>query len=278
MTIIRNLSIEQYHADAVAVSKSQLDDLDRSPEIFWNLHRNPSRPPRPKPTAAMNTGNLAHCAILEPQHFNSRYVVGPDVDKRTKEWKDFAATIVLGETIITQAEKDQVFAMAERLRNVPILRQLLEHGESEVSAYWTDSVTGVSCRCRPDWAVADVIVDVKTTADASPEGFAKAVVNWKYAKQAAFYSDGYSAASGRRVSMFILAAVEKTWPYAAAAYQLSDEDIDWGRNQYKANLATYAACMERNIWPGYTSGLQTLVLPAWATREHEEVEIGYAND
>lgn len=223
----------------------------------------------------MNTGNMVHCAILEPEQFSKRYVVGPDLDKRTKEWKLFADSVMPGETIIKQAEQQQAFAMAESVRKVPELRHLLSQGEAEVSAYWTDKVTDVACRCRPDWVVADVILDVKTTVDASPEGFAKAVVNWKYAKQAAFYSDGYAAASGMRVSNFILAVVEKTWPYASAAYKLSDEDLEWGRNQYKSNLATYAACMERNSWPGYTNGLQTLVLPAWATREHEEIEISY---
>lgn len=280
MTLIRQLSIEQYHADAHAVSKSQLDDLDRSPAIFYAKNRDPNRPARLKPTAAMNTGNLAHCAILEPEHFDDRYIVGPDLDKRTKEWKEFAASTV--KTIITPSDKDQVFAMSESVRKLPILRDALALGEAEVSAYWTDPATDVQCRCRPDWVWADsrdteaFLIDVKTCADASPEGFAKAVVNWSYAKQAAFYSDGYAAASGRRVQGFIFAAVEKTWPYAAAAYILSDEDMEWGRNQYRANLHTYAECMKTNIWPGYTNGLQTLILPAWATNNHEEIEIGYA--
>lgn len=282
MTIIRQLSIESYHADAHAVSKSQLDDLDRSPAIFYAKNRDPMRPARPKPTAAMNTGNLAHCAILEPEHFEDRYIVGPDVDKRTKEWKDFAANIVLGETIISKADKDQVFAMADSVRKLPVLRDSLARGEAEVSAYWTDPATGIQCRCRPDWVHADpdrdsvFLVDVKTCADASPEGFAKAVVNWSYAKQAAFYSDGYAAASGKRIAGFIFAAVEKTWPYAAAAYILSDADLEWGRNQYRANLHAYAECTKTNVWPGYTTGLQTLILPAWATNNHEEIEIGYA--
>jgi len=254
--------------------------MDRSPAIFYAKNRDPNRPARPKPTAAMNTGNLAHCAILEPEHFDDRYVVGPDVDKRTKEWKDFAASTV--KTIITPADKDQVFAMAESVRKLRVLSDALALGEAEVSAYWTDPATDVQCRCRPDWVWADspdsevFLVDVKTCADASPEGFAKAVVNWSYAKQAAFYSDGYAAASGRSVVGFIFAAVEKTWPYAAAAYILSEEDMEWGRNQYRANLHAYAECMKTNVWPGYTNGLQTLILPAWATNNHEEIEIGYS--
>ena len=278
MTIIRQLSIEQYHADAHAVSKSQLDDLDRSPAIFYAKNRDPMRPARPKPTAAMNTGNLAHCAILEPEHFDDRYIVGPDVDKRTKEWKEFAASTV--KTIITPADTEQVFAMAQSLKKITPVANMMASGEAEVSAYWTDPATGVQCRCRPDWVSnfsGEVfLLDVKTCADASPEGFAKAVVNWSYAKQAAFYSDGYAAASGRRVNGFIFAAVEKTWPYAAAAYVLSDADLEWGRNQYRANLHAYAECMKTNVWPGYTTGLQTLILPAWATNNHEEIEIGYA--
>lgn len=85
-----------------------------------------------------------------------------------------------------------------------------------------DPATGELCRCRPDWAhpTGDrgvILVDVKTCGDASPREFGRQVARKGYHRQAAFYSDGYEIASGKRVLGFVFVAVESTWPFAASA-------------------------------------------------------------
>jgi exodeoxyribonuclease VIII len=115
-----------------------------------------------------------------------------------------------------------------------------------------------------------ILVDLKTCVDASPAGFAKSIVNWRYQVQAAFYSDGWEAATGQKVHAFVFAAVEKEWPYAAAAYMLTDEDLTQGRLAYRRNLRTYAACTASGEWPGYSTDIQLLNLPAWAKKETAE--------
>lgn len=42
-----------------------------------------------KPTPAMIIGSAVHCATLEPEAFNERYIVAPKIDKRTKDGKAF---------------------------------------------------------------------------------------------------------------------------------------------------------------------------------------------
>lgn len=283
MTLIRNFSIDDYHRGE-AVSKSQLDALDKSAFHFWSLHRDPNRPTNRVSNPAFALGSMTHTAILEPHDFDHRHVLAPVCDRRTKEgkavWAEFVAGLMPGQEAADPVMRSQALAMSESLRTVPILRHLLSAGEAEISAYWTDPDSQVACRCRPDWVVEDGdgvwILDIKTARDASPEGFAKAILNYGYAKQDGFYSDGFAAASGKRVKGFIFGTVETTWPHAAAAYQLTEEDRAWGKNLYRVNLATYAECMRTNIWPGYTNGqIQTLQLPAWATNNHEEIEIGY---
>lgn len=286
MTLVRNFNIHDYHRGA-AISKSQLDALDKSPYHFWSLHRDPNRPDRQAPTPAMQLGTMTHTAVLEPDEFSRRHVIAPECDRRTKAgkevWAEFIQSLMPGQEPADPSMMAQALAMADSVRKVPILRDLLDKGEAEISAYWTDPDTGVECRCRPDWVAPDGdgvwIVDIKTCIDASPEGFSKAIGNYSYAKQSEFYKDGFQAASGKRVKGFIYAAVEKAWPYAAEAYELMPEDQAFGRNQYRVNLHTYAECVKTGVWPGYSDGTRArpISLPAWMTREHEEIEIGFAD-
>lgn len=274
-----DLPIEEYHSDLSFVSKSGLDDLAKSPAYFYAKHLEKFRPPPEGPTAAQLTGTLAHCAILEPACFNHRYPTSPSDDKRTKAWKDFEATLKPGQLPIKASEYDMAHAQRDGVLKVNPLRNALSRGLAEVSAYWTDLETGVCCRCRPDWVAPAgdgvLLVDVKTCMDASPDGFAKDVASWRYDVQAAFYSDGYQAASGKNVKGFIFAAVEKVFPYLAAAYMLTDEDLEAGRAKYKNDLSIYAECMKTGNWPGYGSEVQLLALPHWYNNNPEEMEISY---
>lgn len=268
-----DLSNEAYHKLS-DLSKSQLDDLDRSPYIFWARHLARDRPERPEPNAAMAMGTLVHTLVLEPAEQDKRYAIGPSVKtKAAKEWKDFVAGLKAGVEPITLAEMEQGMAMAESVRRLPEIAELLSVGRAEVSGFWRDPDTGVACRCRLDWEhpAGDgvVIMDLKTCLDASPEGFAKSVWNWKYHKQAAYYSDGYAMAAGVPVHGFVFAAVEKDYPYAAAAYMLSDEDLEQGRRAYRRNLRKYVECTVSGTWPGYANQIQILQLPAWAKKEIE---------
>lgn len=270
--IYHDLPIDVYHSDETAVSKTQLDDIEHSPWIFYSRHRMPGRPPRPAPTAAMFIGTLAHCAILEPYAFDARYPMGPEVETRAaKAWKEFAANLKPDQVGVKPSERALAFAQADAVRQVQPLQELLCKGTPEVSGYWLDEATGVFCRCRPDWVhpAGDgvILVDVKTAISADPRDFARSIVNWNYHVQAAYYSDGYEDASGLPVHAFVFACCEKEWPYAASACMLTEEDIELGRRRYRRNLATYAECMRTGEWPGYGDDIHLLQMPAWAHKE-----------
>ena len=267
-----DVPLHWYHADESAVSKTQLDDLEHSPWVFWARHRAPDRPARPDPTPAMFTGTLAHCAILEPHAFDERYPTGPEVDTRAaKVWKEWAARLAPDQVGVKPSERATAFAQAAAVRQVQPLAELLAKGVPEVSAYWVDAASGVRCRCRPDWVhpvgTGVILVDVKTATNAHPRDFGRSVVNFSYHVQAAFYSDGYEAASGAPVLGFVFAACEKDYPYAAAACMLTDEDLEAGRRRYRASLATYAECQRTGVWPGWGDTVHLLQLPAWAMKD-----------
>jgi exodeoxyribonuclease VIII len=264
-----DLPIEAYHA-LPSVSKSQLDTLDLSPAIFFARHRDPNRP-APVAKSGRLEGNLAHCAVLEPDEFEKRYVIGPSVNRNTKVWKEFVDAHA-DRVAIQQDQYEAAVRQAVSVRALPEVGEALENGRPEVSAFWNDPATGIACRCRPDWVhdcgeAGVILLDVKTYTDPSPREFARQVARKSYAKQAAFYSDGYEAASGRKVLGFIFVAVGTEYPYPACAMMLDEESLEAGRQHYKRNLRVYAECERTGEWPGYATGISIIRLPNWAMAE-----------
>ena len=105
-------------------------------------------------------------------------------------------------------------------------------------------------------------MDLKTTTDASPAGFARAVERYRYHVQAAYALDGWPQAGGGLADQFIFVVVEKAPPYAMGLYDLSAVLLDAARALYRRDLATAAECLTRQHWPGYDPTIITLPLDA----------------
>jgi exodeoxyribonuclease VIII len=106
----------------------------------------------------------------------------------------------------------------------------------------------------------NVIIDLKTTEDASPRGFAQSVKKYRYDVQAAFYSDGLEEATGKACNGFFFVAVEKHPPYLVGWYFIGNEDLKEARQKYKKNLMTYGFCKKSNIWHGYSEIVTKVIL------------------
>lgn len=267
MGVIHGIDINVYH-QSPGISKTGLDRISRSPAHFYALTLDPNRPPE-KDRAGQLEGQLAHCAILEPDEFDKRYVVGPEGTRATKAWKEFEASLPAGVIGIKADQREVALRQAESVRKLPDIAEALAQGVAESSAFWHDPETGVLCRCRPDWQqnVGDkhaLLLDVKTYSDARPTEFARQAARKRYDVQAAYYSDGYGHASGRSVLGFIFVAVETEYPYAASAVMLDEMSIESGRTKYRRDLNTYAHCLKTGEWPGHGAVIHQVSLPQWA--------------
>lgn len=189
--------------------------------------------------------------------------------KQVRLWSDIKAEwekVNEHRTILNPEQWKTIHAMRDALMAHPAANALLTviPGKAEKSVYWIDATTGVLCRCRPDWWRDDnLIVDLKTTEDASPEGFARSIAKFRYDVQDAFYTDGVQQATGKRPKAFVFIAVEKKPPYGVGVYVLDAETKDLGRAQYQHDLRVYAECLRTGEWPGYGDKIQTISLPAW---------------
>ena len=251
-----------YHADP-AVSASHLHLAAVSPYHYWSRYRNPKRPVI-KPTDAMRAGSLVHCAVLEPDELAKRYgVCGP---RNTKAGKEQAAELeAAGIEAVSAADWELAMAMAASVRSHPAAAELLRTGQAEQSFWWDDLATGLRCKCRPDWMTSTTLVDLKTCTDASPRGFARSVAKYRYHVQANHYITGCNA------ERFIFIAVEKTYPYACAVYELDVDAMVAGENARRRDLSVIADCMAIDEWPGYGDAIQPLSLPSWALNDHSDI-------
>lgn len=264
--LVYDLPNEEYHAGP-GLSNSGLTLLAKSPAHYYGMHLDPARPPAEEKAGQLH-GTLCHCATLEPAYFDLRYAVGPTCNRNTKKWHDFVDKH-LDAVCIQADQRETAFAQAAAVRALPDVNRLLSAGRPEVSAFWFDEETGVLCRCRPDWVhpmegCGVILVDLKTYSDASPREFARQVARKKYHVQAAFYSDGYEAASGVLVVGFVFVAVETEWPHAASAVMLDDESLAKGRSEARELTNLYAECVSTGRWPGYGQQIESITLPAWA--------------
>lgn len=286
--VYHGMSNEDYHSGP-GISNSGLGDILQSPLHYYARHLDPNRPPEPEKAGQLE-GNLAHCAVLEPNEFDKRYAVTPadaprkptSIQRNAKkpspetvkaiEWWDNWNAKTGGMITVTAEQYETALRQRDAVWALPDVAEALSKGHAEVSAYWRDKDTDALCRVRPDF-VHDagrsgvVLLDLKTYSDASPNEFTRQVARKAYHRQAAYYSDGYALASGRPVLAFIFVAVEMPWPNAASAVMLDDAGLSAGRAMYRRALNLYAECLANNTWPGYSDAIELVSLPAYMTGE-----------
>lgn len=260
------LEMAQYRA-LDALSHSDLKRIRVSP-----YHYRASKmadAPNKKSSPQQFAGTLAHCAFLEPDCFDARYPVGPDVSKNSNAWKSFVEQHI-GSEIISARDREVAFAQAAKLAEHPeITRMLSWAGESEVSFFWMED--DVPCKARADRVThypepneGAVLLDVKTTGDARPEAFARSIANFGYHIQAAFYARGWHMATGEHVHGVVFGVVENEFPYACACYALDDVSLQAANAECDRLVQVYRQCRDADRWPGYSDAIEPISLPRWA--------------
>ena len=220
-------------------------------------------------TPALTFGRAFHCSQLEPAVFEPTYRVEPDFgDCRTRANKaardDWRASNA-GREFVSANDMAAIRGMQASVAAHPAASRLIQAGQSEVTLRWVDDVSGLACKSRADYWVREkrFVVDLKSTLDASPEQFAKDVYNYRYHVQDALYRAAF-AACGERIDHFAIVAVEKLPPYACAVYVLDEDAVAKGHHSARKNIELLRACLEKNVWPGYSPGVEQLSLPRWA--------------
>jgi hypothetical protein len=227
---------------------------------------------------AFDLGHAAHGLVLG---------VGPALDVvHAADWrgKDARAardeSRAAGRVPILAADYARAERMADALREHPIASRLLhpDSGEPEVSLFWHDDEYGIDRRGRVDWLRRPdpdgrlVLVDYKTTSDASPSAVSRAVASYGYHQQAAWYRDLVIGLGLARSAPFLFLFQETRPPYLPHVVELDAEALAIGADRNARALRLYAECTASGVWPGYgddAGGISLLGLPRWAVYESE---------
>ena len=253
--LVTDISNEAYHGSSELSRSTAWSLLTQCPAKVKYDRENPS-----PATPALIIGDAFHTATLEPARFESEFAVKPaqlgGKGPRCNVYKDIFAEMQAEEPHIKwleESEYEYVCDMASSALDHPILKQYLAEQDAVIEGTAYFECEGAKCKVRPDLYLpgAGVVIDLKSTVDASARGFSKSVRTYGYAFQCAWYLEGLRLA-GEKPTEFIFLAVEKKAPYLTAAYKVSAAEIEKQTHAMYKACALWNECVSSGVYPGYT--------------------------
>ncbi len=283
--IFDNISIEDYHNDKDYFSSSGLKLAKKSLKLFklfidGKVDATGSVEKEKK--SHFDFGNAFEIALLDRSNLGSSITVYDPKDRpdKTKSitskdnqiWKN--EMFNSGRYVINAEGKESMGVIMEMLSSCyadAVINKLLQNIEYQYSIFWTDS-TGLKLKTRPDICKSkkNIIVDVKTTLDGSPEQFSKDMANYDYPFQAVMQMDG-AVKSGfmQQVDVYYWLVVEKQPPYSATLYEFDPEDMKWVFDEYEYVLHCVKEAITKKHFPSYSYradnkyGILRANIPLW---------------
>jgi len=267
-SLFADMSNDVYHSQD-ALSRSDIMKFKRSPRHFDR--RNDIQF---KETDAMRMGSLVHTMVLEDEKINEEYFFCPKQNKRTKEGKAQHEKDIKeagGRIIIHPDEAEQADRMAVSVMLDSVAPSLFANCHIEHSIFFEDEDSGLKLKSRPDaYKIINdsdvVVVDLKTTKDASPRKFRYSALDFGYFYQAAMTKLAFESL-GLNMQQFIIVAVESSAPFATATYVMGQDSINKAVSDLKEMFGQIAECTITNNWPGY--GLDVLEMPGYLLNDGE---------
>lgn len=256
--------VEYLEADAVNSDRMKVFAHSRRLyEAYW-VTKTLRKPP---PKQRMEAGTAIHMLLLEPDLAASHIVAIPDDvlgkngSKSTNAWREFEranAGKILAKADEISAWKEIAASARDALHVAGID---LDSAMVEQPYYWRDPETGLACKMRPDVFDVDtihhytsVIVDVKTTEDATANEFQRTARSMMYGLQAVHYMDGAREwLGGESVDWWWLAVPVKP-PYVCRLYALDEGSRQYWINKRRAILEGIRQCYETGDWSDVGEG------------------------
>lgn len=250
-------------------------------------------------TASSSLGSLTHTAILEPDLLDVLYVCEPEPDgevfttangspssspRSTKAFKEAVAELeATGRSVVTFAAMRAAKEMRDAVHCHSAAKALLTgEGPIEVSGIWTDPITGVRCKLRPDKLVIRIGANcnLKTSQNPNADAWIHDLFKYGYYRDFAFYERGLKAL-GFDHQRAIAIAIETTGPIddRVAVHEVDEGALDAGHQLVEKYLTEIARCQETNHWPGHPQDIRSISLPhyAWAKVDEEIAARGHVS-
>lgn len=259
-----------YYANR-ALSHSKLSCLAQNPIEFKMRYVDDPPTLPPKESDAFAFGHAVHCLALEPEAFVDRFAYAPKVDRRTKEGKaawDEHVKESQGKIVLDGQEFDDAMACVKALNNHAEFATIMQQPR-RVEVPFEFDLFGHRFKAKPDCVIDSMklIVDIKTTDDASPHRWQWSAVDYGYHRQAWLYQKAVHLERDEWYR-FIFAVVEKPKPSTrgipptVALYELDPLTIEMGEQDVYALVLDFEHRQHIEWWQQYYSnGIVPMRLP-----------------
>lgn len=288
--IYNDISIEAYHANDTHISATQIKRAKESLRLF-NWYETGKIVQEHK--TAFDFGNAFELALLAKDEYLKKVAIFPDQDfidlaksdnpelkvpRNSAIYKDLAAKFRaenVGKYEINETGPESfetIEYMLDSCYQDSVIKSLIQNTEYQLSLFWTDEESGLNLKTRPDSCKRkkNVLVNLKTIDDGSPEAFSRELSKWEYPLQACVEIQGaLKTGLMPTVDNYFWLVVEKTAPYNATIYEFDQSDIAACMDGLKFTLDRIAKARKENKWPGYSDradnqhGILTARIPAW---------------
>jgi len=269
------LDIEEYHADRESLSRSSIMLYEQCARKYQAQYL--TGEVKKVVTKPMLLGSAFHTLILEPEKFDARVAVYPNVDRRTRQGKiDYDAFLLssAGKMVIDQETMDTVLAMKDALTDHLEAHSLVWGNKPvyERSYVWGNDESGTLIKARPDILQPNCIVDIKTCRSADEWSFSQSMFKNGNHVQAAMVQDGLFVIDNRenaKTLPVVNIAIETEAPYCIGIYFIAQAACDAGRQRYQSVLKRMKVSRETGVYLGYPT--KEIDLPKWYALGDEEL-------
>lgn len=167
--------------------------------------------------------------------------------EKIKKWNTFVNQ-TMGKEIISRSECDMMKEMMDGFYTNDDATKLWANCEYQPTI--RREIQGQELQCRFDGlcVTENYAVDIKTTSK-SLEEFSKAIVDYRYDLQLAFYSELYRLEYGKELDEFYFIVSETCYPYRTQVMTIPRSVKDLSKEQMVESVTDLIECLNTNQFP-----------------------------
>jgi hypothetical protein len=272
--IYTDISIKDYHSNKTHISSTQIKKAKTSLKHF---HWYTTGKIVQEQKGHFDFGNAFELALLDKVGYLNSVAVFPDQDfidqamqsnpelktpRNSNVYKEAARkweSEHKGKYVINETGPQSFEVIEEMLSSCfqdSTIQALISNTEYQLSLFWTDEETGLKLKTRPDICKRhkNVIVNVKTIEDGSPDAFTRELAKYDYPMQACIEMMGCTAPGLMdKVDAYFWLVCEKSAPFNATIYEFVESDIKVCMDSTRYHLMNIKRAREQNKYPGYSN-------------------------
>lgn len=224
-------------------------------------------------TKALTFGSAFHKAVLERDDFSSEFKIMPNFDKRTKLGKEKYEEFISAFSdfkLLSFSEARILAKLKKLIHSHSVFKAVFNSDDKIIEKPFFSTLEGVEVKCKPDIFAPSlgIAIDVKTTEDASKNGFLKSVIKHSYYLQASLYTYILNQ-NGFNIKNFLFVVVSKS-DFMVGCYEL--DELETGLSEARKIINDYKEYKKlRFNNPFYkdtsNSLVQTISLPNYLKQE-----------